>query len=65
MGMRFSLKPWPRKRGEPALGVVVSLLGHGLSRLGKSSDGKVSVMSEVGMTSVGALGSVGRQNEIF
>lgn len=52
MGMRYLLSPGPRKRGEPALDVVVSPPGAGLSEASgrKSSvkEGGVGKVSEVG-----------------
>lgn len=41
MGMRFSLSPWPRKRGEPALDVVVSTPSSVKSSVKEGGDGSI------------------------
>lgn len=66
MGMRFSLNPWPRKRGDPALEVVVSP-GNGPSepsgRKELVKEGGDGSMSEVGVKYVGRRGSVWERRE--
>lgn len=54
MGMRFSLSPWPRKRGEPALDVVVSTPSSVKSSVKEGGDGSIY---GVGTTYVGRRGS--------
>lgn len=61
MGMMVLLSPWPRKRGEPTLDVVVSPPGNGLA---EPSGGRLLVeeggyrsISSVGGTSVWRRGS--------
>lgn len=64
MGMRFSLSPWPRKRGgEPELDVVVSPPGNGpsvpsgLKSSAKGGGDGPKGLSEVGGKYVGWRGS--------
>ena len=68
MGMRFSLSPWPRKRGEPALDVVDSPPGIGLSEPpgGKKfvNEGGDRSISEVVVAYVGISGSVWEKESI-